>query len=202
MLRAYGWALFRAVGRRWEAGEIKFESAMEDFSPRTPELQTAQNTLAQKVISPEMEACLRRLCSTHSLFPTLRLLIFPPDLVYLCNLAESMKFLRALDVLEGVWQVATVGMSGEGNPSKSLQDEFWEARALPNATPGFFSDLEIGGTEAILISGRLSECAAEVSEKAITCALWLVSFLVDLDMFFNQEKSRIKAGDIDKLLSS
>lgn len=133
VLRASGWALFRAVGRRWEAGEMKYDSAQPDFEPRSQRLQNFQNIIAENVTSPEMEVHLRR-CSAQEAIPRLGLFVRYSELAYLCKLAELKNFFMAVGVLEGVWRAATAFLDTPRTQvfHGALHAEFEAARDRPS----------------------------------------------------------------------
>lgn len=153
----------------------------------------------QKATSLEMEVLLRS-CSAQQAILELGLDVYSPDLVYLCNLAESMRLLRALGVLEEVWKVAKKDNFGEDAFSKSLQAGFLEARAKPDFTPLSSLKSEIGSADFLVFDKISGAVVAGMPEKEIFWALWLVSFLVDLDIDFIPVKAHLKEVYLEKLL--
>lgn len=198
MLQACGWALFRAVEERWEAGEIKFDSAKEEVPHLPPQLEAVQTSLAQKAFSLKMQACLRRQ-SAQQVLVKFGLQVYSGDFVYLCNLAEEMGFQRVLGELEGVWGIAARGF-GDGAFPEYFQKKFTKGRVWPTSTPRFFLEFQRMVTEPPFSKVRISKAVAAVPEKEIACALWLVVFLVDLDFCFDEEKAELKVEYLDRLL--
>lgn len=108
VMRACGRALFRAVIQRWEAGEIRLDSiASSSFQPRPPAhgedaYLDMQWELAHRV--GQSAEAIRHSWARWKAHGGKR--PFSPitidDLVYLCNLAESMGFERTVGQLEKV----------------------------------------------------------------------------------------------------
>lgn len=167
-------------------------------SPRSPQMQAALNSLAQRLISKETGIHLKR-CLAKKSFRDLSQRVYGTDLVYVCNLAEEMGFQRALRVLEGVWQGVMLRWKGK---TESLQSQFQEGRALVTSMPGFYNSFTITDPQ----TGDDSEVADMILKfltvmpfREILCSLWLVSLLVDLDMDFTNWKAELVVEFLDDL---
>lgn len=95
VLRACGRALFREIGRRWEAGEIRFDAAAGNGNSLSAEDKEAQRALARSAF--EISQALRYWShwsprSVYHLYLYQGFTMLMVDLVYLLNLAESRGF--------------------------------------------------------------------------------------------------------------
>lgn len=181
VLRACGRALFRAVGERWEAGEMKLDSVgrlVEDHHLEE-QRQKEQRVLARRAAQSGME--IRGAWARWKAYGIVQPVtgIYIDDLAYLSNLAEYKNFSTVVDLLD---------QGCRKNLHSFSLSRFLGRRDLPNSSPKFFAE----GTCAVLKSADF------ISLELISC-LWLVSFLVSLDDGFMESSS---AEDLESVIGS
>lgn len=192
LLRSCGRALFRAVAQRWEAGEITFDSDINDdsFDPLPAYIVSLQKTLGREAIASRdgLRASWLTLKSRsknpdftvvsaqHS-FPIP--LVFGEYFLYLCNLAEERGFGETLRLLERVWALAATKFTA------TCRVDFRRWRDLPVSTPHFFTTYDVDRGAAwspFRIPERVLSTSFVFLPPEMMSVIWLLAFLVRLDM--------------------
>lgn len=113
-------------------------------------------------------------------------------IVYLWNLAEEMQFPRALRYLVRV----LANVDGAMPFMLGFQGVVRAGKGLSVSSPTFFSDFNVGSVLAMFSSLYVMSTAMEVLSPETLAALWLLSFLLDLDLFFSEEETAAMAAHL------
>lgn len=178
VLRACGRALSRAVSQRWEAGDMRLEP-YDDPETGLPgdqgtNIGSSEFELGCDVCQDgeEIRGFMTTWKARRGSIPQKHTTL--EDLVYFCNLAESMGFERIVGQLEKVGMGLVIWRS-QYRYCKGCVQHFQAKRLLPHSDPDFFH------TEKT-IAGYIAEEVAAVLGVEVLTGLGLVSFLVELDV--------------------
>lgn len=160
----------------------------------------AREAFANQKIIERAWVVLRRTCYDTDSFEDIPSPMYPlrPEyVVFLCNVAEAMGFRMVLLSLEGVWAQAT---SGE---SKEYEVAFRDGSALPASTPKFFSthDIWIDEEEYPLVCKQVLSTASLVLPTELLSVLWLLSFLLQLDVGADSRLGTVTMEELKEILA-
>lgn len=200
-LRVCGRALFREIGLRWRAGEINYNKTPWRSGIRGAEMASHMESV-EKLL--QRRRAVERACLVQKVYEQPQFILGDALrmelLVYMCNLAESMGFIMALDAFERVWERALVGRSVmEVQRSFSaadftlhvstMQADFRKVRLHSVEAPHLFAGFRNWYAISVFVTRGISQEAVSLLCNESVGSFWLLSFLLVVSLYVHEGRA-------------